>query len=476
MNSKSDASRNRSIMHKAFILIGLVVIVVQIGYLIVQRLYRHAPTCNVIVMILDTVRADRLGCYGCERGITPEIDRFAEDAIVFDNTVAQSPWTLPSVASLYTSRYPFQHGAGGRIGEFTVLGDYALTVGEVFQRAGAKTGVIANVMFFKDSFGMAQGFDVIDVTASHNNREMRRAGPTTDTALAWLESHGQKPFFLIVHYFDPHLIYDPPSPFRERFADPRDKGTRDPLFGTRQDLLDFRSGKKSLEKDLLTRLASLYDGEVAYVDSEVGRLLRAIDDLGFASNTTVVITSDHGEEFHDHGGFEHGHTLYDELLRVPLIIRLPQRPNSDSPQLKTGHVSATVRHIDLAPTLCKIAGIDAPESFQGTPLVSFPDDPPISSRPVLSEWNMWGPSGVAWRKGRFKLIVFNNSTPMQLFDLEQDPFERDNIADRSPEIAAQMVSDVELVVQTLSGGGRARETPRLEAEEMERLRSLGYMK
>jgi len=439
-----------------------------------------SPCKNVILVVLDTVRADRLGCYGNPSGITPEIDKFAKESVLFENAFSQAPWTLPSVASLFTSSYPAQHGAGGFLGRFKMLGEDAVTLAEVFQRCGASTCAIINVFFLSEKFGMTQGFGTVDSYVPLSNVDTRRAGPTTDAALRWIDQHKSKPFFLLVHYFDPHLVYDPPQPFRRRFAAPEDCDTTDYIFGTRRDIIEFRRNKTKLGSDKIARLEKLHNGEVAYVDSEVGELIEGISKRGLDKNTVIVITSDHGEEFLDHGGFEHGHTLYDELLHVPLLIRSctinPEKENSEGTRRGSVRIQTTVRLIDIAPTVCELAGIAAEPAFTGRSLVPLMDGKQEADRSVLSEGNMWGPSGTGWRKDGLKLIIQSSSPKVQLFDVRSDPKEQENLANRHPKRCNDMMSDLKLILQTLSQKHLKARPPSLTPDEIERLRSLGYVK
>ena len=430
-----------------------------------------APTRNVVLIVLDTVRADRLGCYGNTLGLTPEIDRFAGGAVRFDQAYSHAPWTLPSIASLFTSRYPEQHRAGGRLGAFSKLAGEVDTVAEVFREAGAATGAVINVLFLTAGAGMTQGFDFVDADAHDSNTEVRRAGPTTDAALRWLDQDREGPFFLLVHYFDAHLIYDPPAPFRERFAAPQDRYTDDFVFGTRGDMIALRNGKPVIQPRMIGRLEQLYNGEIAYLDSEVGRLLAGISERGLDSNTAVVITADHGEEFLEHGGFEHGHTLYDELLHVPLIVR--------PPDLALGRagttVSSTVRLIDVAPTLCKLAGIAGSPDFEGVSLTDMVDGAQGPDRPVLSQGNMWGPSGDAWRRGDVKLIRTHDPDRVSLFKVGADPKEWNDLADELIELRVDMLADLDLIKRKLSADAVDGQAADFSDEEIDKLRTLGYI-
>jgi len=469
--------------NKKTILVCLVFLIVVVAAAYALRAGFMLPAKkNVILIVLDTVRADRLGCYGNEENITPEIDRFAQEAVVFNNAFSHAPWTLPSIASIFTSRYPSGHGAGGLLGKFKKLSADNVTLAEVMQRNEIATGAITNVMFLGKKFGMTQGFDLVDEFLPTSNTHMRKATLTTEAALNWLRRNRNEQFFLFVHYFDAHLVYDPPKKFRKQFADPRDRESEEFLFGEISQIVSMRRRGLSLGREKIARLEKLYNAEVAYVDSEVGNLLGSLKQLGLDDNTVVVITSDHGEEFLEHGGFEHGHTLYDELLRVPLIIRDPdnvaagdggsknQGVNNKPPQ-----VSTSVRLIDIAPTLCELAGIGISEAFKGKSLAGLLHGGTEPSRPVLSEGNMWGPGGAAWRQGTWKLIRQDTVPEEQLFNIVSDPGERNNVAQKDLVQARTMTHELSLAVQANTLSRSRGKAAQLNPEEIERLRSLGYM-
>jgi arylsulfatase A-like enzyme len=456
------------------ILAAVLVLAVTTSYFLRHRFHSSLPTKNVVLIVLDTVRADKLGCYGNQQGLTPEIDKFAKSAVRFDQFFSHAPWTLPSVASLFTSQYPSQHGAGGRLGAFTNLPDEAVTLAEVFRSTGAITGAITNILFLTETFGMTQGFDNVDSTTTINNISGRHARQTTTAAIDWLDQNQGKRFFLFVHYFDPHLIYDPPEPFRNRFADAREKKNKDFVFGTSDDVVALHNGKIQLSCDIVGRLEKLHNGEIAYTDSETGRLLDSISARGLDENTIVIITADHGEEFCDHGGFEHGHTLYNELLHVPLIIRIPESQD----KIAGISINTTVRQIDIAPTICELAGIEPDSAFSGKSLAELIQGKKEPDRPVWCEGISWGPSGISWQKDGFKLIQLPSQMEWQLFNLKTDAHEQDNIADKIPRQCDEMKRDLQAVHQAISSPikGSAGRKPKLNQKQIELLRSLGYVK
>jgi arylsulfatase A-like enzyme len=445
-----------------------------------SRRDRHTGK-NVILIVIDTARADRFGCYGNPSGITPNIDKFAEDAVLFLNAFSHAPWTLPSLASLFTSQYPSMHGAGGRLGAFKTLNQEAVTLAELCQRAGIITGAIINVVFISEKLGMTQGFHSVDkFIHPSSNVNMRKAGPTTKAALRWIKRHKNSPFFLLVHYFDPHLTYNPPKTFRTRFADPKDRYNTDYIFGTRKDITLFRQNLISLNPEKIARLEKLYNAEIAYVDSEIGRLLDGISRQGLDKNTVIVITSDHGEEFLEHNGFEHGHTLYDELLHVPLIIRDPnivtENENTHSTKERSPKIHTTVRLIDVAPTLCNLVGIPAASTFVGQSLLPIIENKHKAHLPVLSQGNMWGLSGTALRKDGFKLILQPYLPRVRMFNIGTDPGEQENIEDQMPQKRDKMIADLNRTLKMISRRQMDGAAPQLSQEELQSLRSLGYVK
>jgi choline-sulfatase len=423
---------------------------------------------NVLLILVDTLRADKLGCYGSNLGATPCIDALAAEGVRFESSYAHAPWTTPAVASILTSLYPPEHRAGGRLGKFSKLPESVRTLAECFRDAGYATAAVINVDFLTQTFGMTQGFEHTDFETYPSNVTVRPAGRTTDAALTWLRQPRDQPFFLMVHYFDPHLVYAPPAEYRKRFAAPEDREDPRWVFGTREQVVGYRRGVVHFDESTIRRAEKLYNGEVAYTDHEVGRLIDALGGLGLARSTIVVFTADHGEEFLDHGGFEHGHTLYNELVHVPLIFRYPER-------LPPGTVATVVGHVDVAPTLCELAGVDPDPSFVGRSLLGLMFGDPGRDRPIVLEGNFWGPPLRGWIHDGFKLIL-DPDGEVELYRLDTDPGERDNLRQREPERLRRMVEDFKIVhksmaVHNLGDAADVQLTP----EEAERLRSAGYL-
>ncbi|HEV8111746.1 MAG TPA: sulfatase [Planctomycetota bacterium] len=422
---------------------------------------------NVLLIVVDTLRADRLGCHGGTRGLSPRIDALAAQGANFANAFSHAPWTLPAFASLLSSELPPSHGAGGKVDDFHGLRKEVPTLPDAFRSAGYATAAIVNVDFLARPFGVTRAFERLDARAFEDNENVRAAGPTTDAALAWVSEHKERAFFLMVHYFDPHAEYRPPQPFRERFAAPEDQHDESFRFGTRHQVVDHRVHRTQLSPADVDRARLLYDGEVAYVDQEVGRLLDGLGSLALDANTLVVLTADHGEEFLDHGDWEHGHSLYDELLEVPLLVRQPGRV---APRV----VDAPVGHVDIGPTLLAWCGLPGNAAFRGRDLAPALAGAALAPTPLLAFGNFWGPPLASLRDQDFQLIVRPDGK-RELYRWRSDPNEQHDLAAEEPAVAAALAAQLEKARADAADRG-AGLGPRvaLTAEQQRRLSAVGY--
>ena len=427
---------------------------------------------NVLLVLIDTLRADKLGCYGNDLGLTPNIDRLAAQGCLFEKAFSHAPWTLPSVSSLLTSTYPVRHGAGGRLdsrGGLTGLASDVRTMAECYADQGYDTGAIINVLFLSPKYGIGRGFADYDFQPPRKDqRVQRRSTEVTDSALTWIKAQKQRsgrPFFYMVHYFDPHLTYDPPARFREKFALPADRTVDPDLFGTERDMIKLRQGRLDPSLLPLYRLEHLYNGEIAYTDEQVGRLLAGLQEMGLDDSTVVVLTADHGEEFLDHRGFEHGHTLYDELIHIPLVIRYPEL-------VRPGRVRAAVGQVDVGPTLCGLAGIQPESTFQGESLEPLIYGESTKDRAVLSQGNIWGPSRTSLRYDGYKLIT--GAGEAALYHVAVDSRERRDVSGEGGQQALRVeMSEVMRSLLSRAGQGEAVD---LSSDEVKSLRALGYVR
>ena len=413
---------------------------------------------NIVLYVVDTVRADRLGVYGHDRPTSPRLDTFAESALVFENAYAQSSWTRPAVASLFTGLLPPAHGAVGRR---SVLPEEASTLAEILAANGYEgMGLVRNPNVSR-TFGFSQGF-------TRFRSEDRDLDETMlERVRLWLDERGegQGPFFLFLHAIDPHGPYAPTPEFERLF----DAAGAPPHYRTVRYLLQLNRGEVAPDAGTAEALSRLYDAEVAQNDRAFGDLLDELEARGMAEETAVIYISDHGEEFGEHGRWEHGLSLYEEVLRIPFVMRLPGQA--------AGRVAAPAQQIDLLPTLLGYLGIEGPPT-DGRNLLAprRSEDGPLD---VYAHLDVDGHRSAALIRGRFKLVLPLSSSqgdePM-LFDLEADPAEEKNLASDRPDIVERMLDLV--VSQGLAG--EAAPTVEIEDDEIDedvrrRLRALGYI-
>ena len=410
---------------------------------------------NVLLIAVDTLRADHLGAYGYDRSTSPAIDRLFDSAIVFDEAHSSSSWTLPAFASLLTSTYSSTHGCW-QFNNF--LQPSFTTLAEVMSDAGYHTAGIVSHIFVGKKYGLNQGFAEYDdslVQTGLEDSHMAITSPViTEKALAFLEQESKRserrPWLLWAHYFDPHIYYQPHAEFVEQFGQwkPKDR----------------------------------YDGEIAFTDMHVGRLLEYLEQSGLGRNTIVVFLADHGEEFMDHGGMEHGKTLFREIERIPFAIRVPG--------LDPRRVSQTVRSVDFMPTMLDLLKIQTPPlPMAGRSLVALMQGKGMPDEGVLMESRLDQlPNAVleSYILGKWKLILqtprradLGKRPAVYLFDRLQDPTEQVNLARENDQIVAKMaklmrqnVNAAADVAGLFQGKGEELE---LSADELDRLRELGYL-
>ncbi len=319
---------------------------------------------DIVLVVYDTARADHLGIYGHDRPTSPRLDALARDGMVFSRAYAQSGWTLASFASLLSGQYPHQHRVIRDLkvqSRFGCLTPEQVTLAEAMKRAGYRTAAFVNNTFLAPEFGIQQGFDRYDYKGA-TNVQFRSAQDTVQTALAWMdEGPAEAPVFALVHFMEPHLDYAPPAAVRGRFADP--KAVPDQLIPREGQNPFTLMQVGALKADPATQAYSqaLYDEELLAVDQALGALSDGLHQRGRMDRSYLVVTADHGEEFWEHGGFEHGHALWSELTRVPLIVHLPK----SDPGPRGQRVDTVVEHVDLVRGLLTRAGAPIPATVQG---------------------------------------------------------------------------------------------------------------
>lgn len=353
---------------------------------------KDAP--NVLIFLIDTLRKDHVGAYGYGRDTTPHVDGLAKDGVVFRRLVPQSSWTKPSVASLLTSTYPNVHGAQDRP---DVMRQGLPTLAKALEGAGYETHAFFTNINVLPLWGFGNEFTrCVDVDSAR----WREAddGKVVDAAIRTLEHVRGRPWFMYVHTMGPHDPYTPPAPYARRFV------TRD-VPG------DAEARRRQAVIDA-------YDGEIAYTDAQLGRLVGALKRFGEYDDTLIIVLSDHGEEFHEHGGEFHGHTLYEELLGVPLVMKLP------GGRLAGESRGALVQAVDIAPTILDIVGAEAEPRFQGRSFVDVLENSGLDVRTGYASLVNKALSLRAATTNRGKYIHDLVERREMWFDLERDPGEQ----------------------------------------------------
>lgn len=377
---------------------------------------------NVVILVIDTARQDAFRPFNRHSTIaTPAMDELAERSSVFLNAYTNAPWTKPSSATILTSLYPTAHGAQE---QKSVLSDRARLLSEHLRDHGFSTAMFSANGYVSAHFGFGRGWDAYK---NHVREGLPRdAENVFGDALAWLEKLPKKKrFFLYMQTIDPHVPYEAPPEDIARYHPARYTGKIGPTFSG-EESYDVRRGRLALDTDDLDYIRALYYAEVTYHDREMGKFFHRLEEMGLLEDTIVVVTNDHGEELMDHGKIGHGHSLYDELIRAPLLVRYPRL-------FPAGRADAVVGLVDIAPTVLATLGVPALPDAQGVPLLGV-----ASGRPALSpayELTEFLQKRKSIRLGRYKLIVGDETA---LFDLVADPNEQRDVFQARP-IARRML-------------------------------------
>jgi choline-sulfatase len=405
---------------------------------------------SVILITIDTLRADHVGCYGAQMVKTPTLDALAHDGVVFERAISQVPLTWPSHAVILTGTYPFQNGVQDFTGQ--PLAPQFRSVAQAFKQAGYATGAVVSAFVLDRSWGLARGFDFYDdafSAATFEKKDIglvdRRAGESVAHALAWLKRTPRRPFFLWLHLYDPHSPYDPPEPYRS----------------------EYRS--------------HLYDGEIAYADHELGSLMAWLKQNRLYDSSLIVALSDHGESLGEHGEDEHGFFLYNATVHVPLIVKPPAGSG-----IRAARRPDPVETVAVAPTLLQLAGVKDPADsihaqFQAQALLGTssgtlsgtnqpPKDPAYSETFYPFSSFGWSPLH-ALESQRFHLI---EAPKPELYDLEADPGETRNLAAQQPATVAVLQEQMQALLAHNPFTRQDAGAGNLSPDAQEKLRALGY--
>lgn len=420
---------------------------------------------NLILISIDTLRPDRLGTYGATAPTSPTLDELAATGVLYSNAAATSPWTLPSHASMLTGLYPNRHGLKERNHK---LSDEIPTVASVLASTGFATVGIVNSAFLNETRGLNRGFESFhyepEIARLGNVTVVRNAGPEITTrALDWLAARDARPFFMFLHYYDPHSDYAPSREYRRMFVDPY-SGTID---GSTVQLRQAAEGQRRLTEEDVEHARQLYDAEIRQLDDALAELIRHLDESGLSGSTALVITSDHGEEFMEHGRMLHGRTYFEEVIDVPLILHGPGVPSGL-------RVDALASLTDVTPTILGLLDVVPPPGLQGIDLSGdwSSDVGPRHSFVVAEAAHENASGSIMIRDARYKLIYERLGARARLYDLERDPAERRDVASSSPEALARLMASLRAYEKTENVPEAI--TKRSAGEEA-LLRRLGYL-
>jgi arylsulfatase A-like enzyme/Tfp pilus assembly protein PilF len=396
---------------------------------------------SVLLITVDTLRADHIGAYGFKPAATPAIDALAHDGVLFERAYSQVPLTLASHTSLLTGTYPFHNGVQDFTGQ--PLAPNIRSVAQSLTANGYDTAAIVSSYVLDRSWGLDRGFDLYyDVFQGSSFLENdpglveRKAGASVDQALKWLRTPRRRPFFLWLHLYDPHSGYDPPEPFRTRFAD------------------------------------SPYDGEIAYADSQLARVMQYLKAQGLYNRMLIVFASDHGESLGEHGEKEHGFFVYHSTLHVPLIVKPPLanrvRPHTEA---------KPVQIMAIAPTILTTLGLKDTIENQFETVSLLADKSGAGDPPVYSE-SFYSFSSFGWaplRTINTSAYQYIEAPKPELYDLRNDPAETKNLITEQKATASVLAQQLKDLVARYAADDHSANTSNLSAEAVEKLRSLGYM-
>ena len=444
---------------------------------------------NIVLISIDTLRPDHLGCYGYSRNTSPHIDQLAAEGALFENAISSTSWTLPAHCALFTGLADTVHGC---VEMDRRLADSRVTLAERLQDIGYATVGFFSGPALHPIFGLSQGFDkYVDCTSyAQLSMQVTSTGQTLDGGVIesravaditspriyeqvrhWLNNQPRRPFFMFIHMWDVHFDFIPPPPYDNMFDPDYDGPVSGELF-----FLDPAINRDMPRRDL-EHIIALYDGEIAWTDEHVGKILAELDRLNPRDSTIVILVSDHGEEFFEHGRKGHRQTLYDEVIRIPLIVRYP------------GHIPPGRRYrqqagiIDVVPTLLELLGLPAANDAMGRSLTPLFTGGKTQQQPldrvVVSELFSVGRELRSYRRLEGKLIHNQQTDSTQIFDLRTDPGEQSALRDVTGPLARRLQDDQQQALKWLTEFRTAFPAaivpPQLPDHVRQQLETLGYL-
>ena len=461
------------------------IITILIGIAAGWYLLRPAKVqCQRIVLIIaDTLRADHMGCYGYSKNTTPNIDKFSQDCLIFERAYSPIPFTPSAHMSLFTSLHVGAHGFYDNYSP--PLSPIITTLPEILEGAGYYTiGIVSNI-YLKKEFGFDRGFKSylrLEDTLTIADRINREADPWMDRMLEYPDQKS----FLFLHYYDPHsdsyraginrLPYYAPPEFIERFcSDPELSLFYQKQVGSfaSQYLVDLNENDIIAGEPVRDSIIDLYDAGLAYFDSQIGALFSSMKEKGLYEDSLIIFTSDHGEEFQEHGQFIHNQT-YEENIRIPLLIKFPGK------RVQPGLVDAPVGLIDIMPTILEYLDIPAGKYFQGSSFLNAIQGSANEEREIFSRKKLFRHGDIYSLTGSRHKLIYNTTTgKKELYDLLQDPGEKRNTAEEFPEITEGFTDKINAIIS--DNLEFTKKIPRdsgqntLSPDEIQKLKALGYL-
>jgi arylsulfatase A-like enzyme len=531
------AWKRHSLMRVGIIMLPFILVLLILTFPLIQKNKQNntnepkntlETTPNIILITMDTVRADHLSCYGYQRLTTPNVDQLAREGVLYKNAYSTTSWTLPSHASIFTGMYPSKHGAHYNPKFINIAASYTdekkqgctllelinqsisklseekVTLAKILSEKGYRTAGIIGGPFTSSVFGLAQGFDYYnenfynveqdagfylvyqaielifplkDVIVQYGYSSLKRLGSQlNEVAFEWLNENYKQPFFLFINYFDAHGPYLAPPPYDKYFqkipkniilrhSSPLDLSYTNAGYRLMNKVISGNYHLTPQEKNLLI---SQYDDEIRYLDHCLGLLFERLKALKVYDNTLLIVVSDHGEAFGEHDVLTHGRTLYEELLRIPMIIKYP----ATHPQ--RGIIEKRVSLVDIFPTILAFLDFPIPAGIDGEIL-------PHSNHPIIAEWHMqWFDPDKYKRdlkaiyQGKEKFIWASNSLH-EFYDLEQDPGETINLFKNSPQRAQRMEQSLKQWLSSFKPLAASDSKIKLNESDIDKLRALGYV-
>lgn len=417
----------------------------------------------IIIIDIDTLRADHLGCYGYHRDTSPNIDALASQSVLFEYAFAQAPNTPPSQTSILTGLYPSTHGM---VFDEDKVPDAVVTMAEALLEIDFTTAGFHDGGYMSNSFNMGQGFQVY---TSSKGGGLAKIGPKVST---WLDNHADEDFLLLVHTYDAHSPYAPPEPFKSQFIE--GLAPPSPGFEPTSDILEeirlsvWTDEVLTLEENDLEYTKARYDGGISYIDDWVGRFLSDLEARGLLDRATIVFLSDHGEEFMEHGSVLH-EKLYSTVTRVPFMIRLPGGNT-------TGRVTEVIENIDLMPTVLDLVGAPHPPGLEGSSLVPLLAGAPSTAGMAFGESPFFGHRRFA-ASGIHQLLLTKNTGSVELYDFVQDPHEQMDLTESKPEVVDRLRLELDAWQERVEVSPFEVDAApgELDAETIEQLKELGYI-